>query len=91
MATCKEIVQVQNEECRKQINELVAMKMAKGGNADVIKKLNKIGSQVYSPQMQLLPVVADDLNAAITAAFAAQVQSYEENKGKPRIVTGLLK
>ena len=69
----------------------VAMKMAKGGNADVIKKLNKIGSQVYSPQMQLLPIVADDLNAAIASAFAAQVQNYEENKGKPRIVTGFLK
>ena len=51
---------------------------------------NKIGSQVYSPQMQLLPVVADDLNAAITAAFAAQVQNYEEHKGKPHIVTGFL-
>ncbi len=69
----------------------VAMKMAKGGNADVIKKLNKIGSQVYSPQMQLLPVVADDLNAAITSAFAAQVQNYEATKGKPIIVTGLCK
>ena len=69
----------------------VAMKMAKGGNADVIKKLNKIGSQVYSPQMQLLPIVADDLNAAIASSFAAQVQNYEETKGKPIIVTGLCK
>lgn len=69
----------------------IAMKMAKGGNADVIKKLNKIGSQVYSPQMQLLPIVADNLNAAITDAFAAQVQNYESTKGKPRIVTGFCK
>ena len=69
----------------------VAMKMAKGGNADVIKKLNQIGARVYSPQMQLLPIVADDLNAAIASAFAAQVQNYEVTKGKPRIVTGLCK
>ena len=56
-----------------------------------VGKLNKIGSQIYSPQMQLLPIVADDLNAAIASAFAAQVQNYEATKGKPIIVTGLCK
>ena len=69
----------------------VAKQLIEGGNVDVTKKLNALGARFYSPQMELLPVTAEEVNAAIQESLAAIAAAHEAHKGKPRIVTGLAK